>query len=313
MTVLPLLADLPENPVPRGTVSGEILTDDRVSIRYARWPATARRKRGSVVALHGRTEFIEKYFETANDLRRRGYSVVTFDWRGQGGSQRFLKDRNKGHIDDFHEYVTDLDAVMKQVVLADCPPPYYLLGHSTGAAVALLYTMRARTQIERMVLLTPLLGIAGKSRRLLRMRSSFMRFMGLGEAYIPGGGTTLVQTQPFDGNALTSDRERFARTSAVIAARPDLGLGSPTISWIHAAMETAESFESPEFPASVPMPVLMIMAGRESVVSNPAIERLSSRMKTGAHTLIPGARHEILSEADEYRDQFWAAFDAFVG
>lgn len=57
----------------------------------------------------------------------------------------------------------------------------------------------------------------------------------------------------------------------------------------------------------------MVMAGRESVVSNPAIERLSSRMKTGAHVLIPGARHEILTERDRYRDQFWAAFDSFIG
>ena len=313
MTILPLLADLPDNPVPRGTDAGMIRTADRVEIRYARWAATARRKRGTVILLHGRTEFVEKYFETANDMRRRGFSAVTFDWRGQGGSQRFLKNRNKGHVDDFADYVLDLEAVMKQVVLADCPPPYYLLGHSTGAAVALLYARRARTQIERMVLLAPLLGIAGKSRRLLMMRSGLMRFFGLGEAFIPGGSNTLVQTEPFEGNALTSDRVRFERNHAVIAARPDLGLGSPTISWIHAAMEAAESFDSPDFPASVPMPVLMVMAGRESVVSNPAIERLSSRMKTGAHALIPGARHEILCEADLYRDQFWAAFDSFVG
>jgi len=164
-----------------------------------------------------------------------------------------------------------------------------------------------------MVLLTPLLGIAGRSRRFLLLYSGLFQFFGMGESYVPGGGRTLVQTEPFEGNPVTSDRQRHARTSAIIAARPDLGLGSPTVSWIHAAMRAAETFDSPDFPASVPMPVLMVMAGRESVVSNPAIERLSSRMKTGAHTLIPGARHEILSEADVYRDQFWAAFDSFVG
>ncbi|HSM40806.1 MAG TPA: alpha/beta hydrolase [Afifellaceae bacterium] len=313
MTTLPLLADLPENPVPRGTVSGEIFTDDKVRIRYARWAATSRRKRGTILLLHGRSEFVEKYFETANDLRRRGFAAVTFDWRGQGGSQRFLRDRNKGHVDSFMEYVRDLDAVMKQVVLADCPPPYFILGHSTGSAVALLYARRARTQIERMVLMAPLLGLAGKSRRVLLFTTGLAQFFGFGESYVPGGGRTLVQTEPFEGNPVTSDRQRHDRTSAVIAARPDLGLGSPTVSWVHAAMRTAESFESPDFPESVPMPVLMVMAGRESLVSNKAIEHLSSRMKTGAHTLIPGARHEILSEADVYRDQFWAAFDSFVG
>lgn len=313
MNDLPLLADLPDNPVPRGTVSGEITTSDRVRIRFARWPATSRRKKGTVLLLQGRAEFIEKYFETANDLRRRGFSVAAFDWRGQGGSQRLLKDRNKGHVDDFGDYVHDLEAVVQQVMLADCPPPYYLLAHSTGAAVALYHTARARTQFERMVLIAPLLGLAGKSTFMTRRLADFLGIFGLAESYIPGGGKTLVQTDPFDKNPLTSDRERYARYTSIIEARPDLGLGSPTIGWIGAAMRVAEQFESPGFPATVPMPVLMVMAGRETIVSNPAIERLSSRMKAGAHTLVPGARHELLSESDRYRDQFWAAFEAFIG
>ena len=313
MTELPMLADLPVNPVPRGTVSGEIVTEDDVRIRYARWPATARKKRGSVLLLHGRTEFIEKHFETANDLRRRGFAVATFDWRGQGGSQRFLNDRNKGHVDSFDDYVLDLEAVMQKIVLADCPPPYYLLGHSTGAAVALLYTSRARTQIERMVLTAPLIGLHTRSRRFLQSMTGFLSFFGLAESYIFGGSKTLVQTGPFDKNPLTSDRERYERTTAVVEARPDLGMGSPTIGWVHAAMDASDQISDPDFPASVTMPVLMVMSGREVIVSNPAIERLSSRMKTGAHTLVPGARHEVLNESDRYRDQFWAAFDAFIG
>ncbi len=56
------LADLPENPVPRGTVSGFLKTEDGTEIRYAHWRATSRKKRGSVLLLQGRAEFIEKYF-----------------------------------------------------------------------------------------------------------------------------------------------------------------------------------------------------------------------------------------------------------
>ena len=36
------------------------------------------------------------------------------------------------------------------------------------------------------------------------------------------------------------------------------------------------------------------------------------RLRAGSHLVIPGARHEILMEQDRYREQFWAAFDAFV-
>ena len=54
-------------------------------IRYARWEPLLRPSKGSVIILHGRTECIEKYFETITDLRERGFGVLTFDWRGQGG------------------------------------------------------------------------------------------------------------------------------------------------------------------------------------------------------------------------------------
>lgn len=308
-----VLADLPVNPVPRGTVSGYLTTEDGTEIRYARWRATTRKRRGSVVLLQGRAEFIEKYFETANDLRRRGFSVATFDFRGQGGSERLLSDRSKGHVDSFDQYVQDVDCVMQQVVLADCPPPYYILGHSTGAAVALLYTSRARTQVERMVLTAPLLGVRNKSRRVLLTASGIMGYLGLAESYIFGGSRTLVQTYPFENNVLTTDRDRYDRVSAIIEARPDLGLGSPTIGWLHAAMEAADYFASPEFPEIVQLPVLMVISGADPIISNRMIELMSSRMKTGAHVLIPGARHEVLSEADRYRDQFWSAFSSFVG
>ena len=55
-----------------------------------------------------------------------------------------------------------------------------------------------------------------------------------------------------------------------------------------------------------------MLAGAESLVSNRAAESLARRLKTAAHLQIPGARHEILMERDEFRDQFWAAFDAFI-
>src|SRR5579872_7265056 len=87
------------------------------TLRAARFdPAPDVPARGTCVLLNGQTEFIEKYFEVIDELRGRGFCVVTFDWRGQGGSDRLLPDRRKSHIDDFAAYDQDLDAVMRQVV-----------------------------------------------------------------------------------------------------------------------------------------------------------------------------------------------------
>src|SRR5215469_13020190 len=106
------LVSIPANPVPDDVVTGAIKTPDGVNLRFARWAPPPGRK-GTVVVLQGRAEFIEKYFETVRDLRARGFAVATFDWRGQGLSDRALDDRAKGYVRNFGEYQTDLRTFMK--------------------------------------------------------------------------------------------------------------------------------------------------------------------------------------------------------
>ena len=47
-------------------------------------------------------------------------------------------------------------------------------------------------------------------------------------------------------------------------------------------------------------------------MSSKAIEELAARLRAGAQLVLRGSRHEILQERDAIREQFWAAFDAFV-
>src|SRR5262245_43712572 len=110
------LVATPDNPIPEDSNAGTIKTPDGIELRFARWPSLAG-NRGTVCLFQGRTEFIEKYFETINELRQRGFAVATMDWRGQGHSSRQLPDRRKGYVRDFLEFEADADAFMQQVVL----------------------------------------------------------------------------------------------------------------------------------------------------------------------------------------------------
>jgi lysophospholipase len=56
----------------------------------------------------------------------------------------------------------------------------------------------------------------------------------------------------------------------------------------------------------------LVAGSLDKVVSVEAVERLAGELRTGSFVLIPGARHEILMERDKLREQYWAAFDAFV-
>lgn len=307
-----VLVEVPGNPIPKGAVCDTATTDDGIKLRYAYWLPNRSPVRGTVVLIHGRTECIEKYFETVGDLRRRGFAVVTFDARGQGGSTRLLANPRKGHVRDFADHVNDFETIMQEVVLPDCPPPYYVLAHSTGGAVALLSAERMRTQIDRMVLTAPLLRLTYGSAQMLSRVSGLLMHLGLGEAFAPGAGASGLQILPFSGNPLTSDPERYQRAMSIAAANPDLGVGGATIGWVDAAMRACCRLMEPAMADAIPMPVLIVLGGADTIISNLAAESFARRVKTAAYLRIPGARHEILMERDELRDQFWVAFDAFV-
>jgi lysophospholipase len=306
------LVSIPANPVPDDVVTGVLKTPDNIELRFARWAPPPGRK-GTVCIFHGRTEFIEKYFETVRELRSRGFAVATIDFRGQGLSQRELPDPRKGHVDHFADYEIDLETVMKEIVLPDCPPPYYALGHSTGSAVLLRIGAKGHRWFDRMVLCTPLLELSKPTfPRYSEPVVRFLKIFGFGHAYIPGGNGTVIAAKPFVGNILTSDPVRYARTVAVLEAEPALGIGSPTVGWAYAAFEAMRQFDNPAYTAKIHQPVLMIAAGRDMIVSTPKIESYATRLRAGSHLIIAGAKHEIMMEQDRYRAQFWAAFDAFV-
>ena len=95
LQIIMRLYETENNPIPDDAKVGGVDTPDGVSIRYAHWQAVKRPSKGTILILTGRTEFIEKYFETVNDFRKRGFGVLVFDWRGQGGSERMLDNPKK--------------------------------------------------------------------------------------------------------------------------------------------------------------------------------------------------------------------------
>ena len=306
------LVSITANPVPDNAVSGSIKTPDGVTLRFARW-APPPGRRGTVVILQGRAEYIEKYYETVRDLRARGFAVATLDWRGQGLSDRALSDRHKGHIRSFREYAIDLDAFMDQVVLPDCPPPIFALGHSMGGAIAIRACHDGRRWFERVVLSAPMIALApGRMRGIAGPLARGLRIIGRGRAYVPTGSRALAGTEDFLSNLVTSDPVRFARNAAVLEEEPDLGLGAPTVAWADSALRVMKELQRPSYAAHLRQPVLLVAAGRDRVVSTAAIETFGSHLIAGRHLIVAGSMHELLQEQDHYRDQFWAAFDAFV-
>lgn len=306
------LCTILENPAPPGAVVSVITARDNWNLRAARW-SCGQACAGTIAVLPGRAEFIEKYFEVIGELLSRNFDVAILDWRGQGLSGRLANDPRKGHIGDFRAFERDLDALVEQVLEPFCRPPWFALGHSMGAALALAKARVGRSAFARMVLTAPMIDIYGmRFERGMRILAETLVLLGQGRRFVPGGGPKPYMSASFEGNLLTSDSSRHGRAAAIIEAAPELAIGDPTIGWINAAFRFMRRFEDVAYPHRILTPVLILAASADRVVDTAATEYFASRLKAGKCLTLAHSRHEILMERDEVRELFWAAFDAFL-
>ena len=234
----------------------------------------------------GRAEFIEKYFEVVRDARARGFAVAILDWRGQGLSERALPNARKGHVFDFSEYDRDLESFVKEVVLPDCPPPLFALGHSMGAAVLIRSAQHGRRWFDRIVLSGPMINLwRAAGTPFARPTARAMRLLGFGTVVYSGRRRHRDQHAALRRQHLTSDPVRYARTVAIIEAEPALGIGSPTVGWVDAAFRAMTEFADPAYASRLRQPMLLVAAGQDRIVSTPAIGAFA---RAPARRLAPG-------------------------
>jgi lysophospholipase len=306
------LIGYPGNSIPDGTECGFFTASDGRRLRYALL-REGQGFKGTVCLLQGRGDFIERYFETMTDLRQRGFAVATFDWRGQGGSQRGLRNAYKNHVRGFSEYDDDLASFIGKVLMPDCPPPYFALAHSMGGCI-LIRNLRKHAWFNKVVLTSPMFDVktgwwpAG----VARFMAPFFVLAGLGRLFVPGERHRPLRIRDFPNNNLTSDLGRFTRDARITEIAPELGVGAPTIRWVSAAFRAMRDVMVPPKHSMVRVPVLVVAADIERVTSTEACHVLSAKEPNVVTVVVEYSRHEILMERDHVREQFWAAFDAFI-
>lgn len=284
-------------------------------LRAARFdadPAVA--ARGPLVLLNGQTEFIEKYFEVIDELRGRGFAVATMDWRGQGGSQRFLKDDSrKGYVQDFAEYDGDLAAFMAQVVapMGDVKP--IALAHSMGGHNLLRYLVRQPEAFAKAIVTAPMVAVSfrGYAAWLVHMVTRLEALRGNGAGWVWGMEARDPHAMTFANQMVTSDQARFDRTQAILRDHPELRLAGATWEWLGAALRSMAWLQ--RHAPRITTPLLVIGAGADRIVVTAQTRAFAARLPNARYIEIAGSGHEMLLERDPIRAQWWAAFDAFVG
>jgi len=233
--------------------------------------------------LHGRTEFIEKYYPAIERYRSMGFSVASFDWRGQGLSTRLLDDRLIGYCESFEDYLRDLDAAISWIQQIGSSDRFVLAAHSMGGCIA------ASSNI-----------------------ASMMCAFGMAERYISGarGGRTLADCGPED-SLLTSDEDNFWRFAGIVRKHPELGLSAPSWGWLRAAFEAMDEIGQAGQNA-LEIPTLMILPTEDRVVSNRTSQRFAKRQSAIEVFELHGSQHEPYVAAAEQQDALWERISAFL-
>jgi lysophospholipase len=292
-----------------------VRTRDGTRIRCATWPADpAVAPRGVCAIFDGQTEFLEKYGEVVGELRARGFAVAALDWRGQGGSVRFVPDVLKVHVGDFAEYDDDLESFLEQVVnpLGNRPP--LALAHSMGGHV-LLRALHARPNaFAGAVMTAPMLeaDMRGNPAWAVRLISRMYNLRSDSTQFVWGIDGRDPLKMSFDDNLVTSDRARFARAQDALKVNPDIRTAGPTWGWLEAAYRSMAQVMAPGYAEAISTPVLIVGAGRDRIVKTSAERAFALRLPNGAYIEFEDAEHEIMMENDSIRARFWSAFDAFV-
>lgn len=271
--------------------------------------------RGTVVILPGRAEYIERYYETIERLLARRYAVAILEWRGQGLSTRLTPHRLRGHVGGFRHYDEDLARFMREVVLPDCPGPLYGWAHSMGATVLLRAAWR-RIWFERTLLVAPMIDLKRRNQPIWwwRLVAATGTYLGLGRLFAPGQRKRLPCLRDFADNDLTSDERRYRLQEELLERHPELCVAGVSLGWLHAAFKAIDALRAIAGRHAPPRwPMLMALAGDDTVVSGEAAADFARAVGDISHVTIPCARHAIHLERDQCQVGLWAAFDSFIG
>jgi len=115
------------------------------NIYYQKW-LTSEDAKAVLMISHGFAEHSGRYTNVVNHFVPKGYAVYALDHRGHGRS-----DGERVQTDDFHDYVEDLRSFFSLVRQENPQSKIFLVGHSMGSAIALLYTAEYQQDLAGLV------------------------------------------------------------------------------------------------------------------------------------------------------------------
>jgi lysophospholipase len=295
---------------------GYFTNEDGARLR-AGWADPRPRKtiRATAIALPGFGGFAEQWFELYDDLLARGIAVRHLDWRGQGGSDRYLANSHKMHSLGYHRDVRDLHAFLTRFIDINADVPTFFLAHSMGAHVALRYLATHPGTVSGAFLTAPMLGIKTDKAAptVVAQVARAMAVTGFGARYILGHEDWWFREHyPVEESRLSHDPVRYRVAQLYYRLEPSLRIGGGTWRWLHESFRSIGHLRKPSVLRKVETPVYIASAGQDVIVENAAHQRAARHLADCVLEAYPDAKHDIWMERDTVRAPLLAALERFL-
>jgi len=297
----------------------EFKTPDSTRVCYCVWAQPE--PSPWVIVCPGRVEAYVKYQEVALEWAAKGFSVAIIDHRGQGYSDRLTKRHDQGHVANFTDFVDDFAQFMDILTPRINGQAAYLLAHSMGGAIAVLYLAQHEQNkppfpFKAAVLSAPMMDIhtdpwppsigkaivrtgAWLNRKLAPNRPSY--FLGM-KGY---------ENVLFAANELTHSQARYAFFTAMYETEPRIRVGGPTWQWLSESLRAMALL--PIVAPRISLPVLILQAENDQIVTPKEqlafVDQLTH--EKSELLLVATSKHEVLMETDTIRQPAVAAIERF--
>ena len=280
---------------------GQFQGVDGNPIHYEYW--TCPHPKGSVVVVHGMSEFTKKYYELTHYLLAAGYHVFLYDQRGHGLSHRDTDRPELLHINSFDQLVSDLDCYLEQVVCRTADLPLYLYAHSMGGAVGALYLSEHPDRFQKAVLTSPLIGprmndlpalpfLIGVTVRKVLVGD--LKKFRLSKEYVPHKPYV---PDPGDSPARIlrclwhRDRERRYQSTPM------------TLGCVYHSLRLPKKMLKGSVAAAITTPTLMLCADRDAMVKLKPQEAFAAQCPSMTREVLSNANHNLLTDRQPILEQ----------
>lgn len=269
--------------------------------------------KASIVLIHGFTEFYKKLYEMTWYFLNMGYNVFLYDQRGHGLSQREVDNLQLTHINNFDDYVRDLEHIINNVVKKAAPGlPIYLFGHSMGGAVVSLYLEQHSDEIERAILSSPMVcpkthGLPGG---LVRKAATLY-------AKKEGWNARFRQSVTFNPNpsfnhSSDSSYARFKHNLDYRIRDERYQTSAFTNKWMCEALNVKKRLLNRRTIGKIQTRILIISAEKDRVVHTRPQHILSGILPNSTLIVMPGAKHTVYTASEPLLTSFYETVFDFL-